>query len=134
MAAAAIFKENFMETITIQRLWQLLQPSPVFDTRGRYEKCSLLWEAMDEAQQKRIYDSIAAKKRNGDFVNPNPCFALDDAMQDDEYAQAKMKQRKPEFLKGNEGGDLVQVRYNGMYKICTRKTMEEFNLEFVRVW
>ena len=29
---------------------------------------------------------------------------------------------------------LVQVRYNGMYKICTRKTMEEFNLEFVRVW
>ena len=92
MAAAAILKKIFMETITIQQLWQLLQPSMVFDTRGRYEKCQLIWEALDEAQHQRIYNSIAAKKQNGEFVHPNPCFALDDAMQDDECTQAKKKQ------------------------------------------
>ena len=123
-----------METITIQKLWQLLHPSAVFDTRGRYEKCRLTWEALDEAQHQRIYNSIAAKLRNGEFVHPNPCFALDDAMQDDECAQAKKKQKMPEFLKGDEGGDLVQVKYHGAYKICTHQTMKEFGLEFVREW
>ena len=41
---------------------------------------------------------------------------------------------QPTFLRGDEGGDLVQVRYNGLYKICTRETMELFNLEFVKNW
>ena len=41
---------------------------------------------------------------------------------------------EPEFLNGDEGGDLVQVLYNGKYKICTRQTMEEFNLRFVKDW
>lgn len=40
----------------------------------------------------------------------------------------------PVFLRGDEGGDIVQVRYNGAYKLCTRATMELFNLEFVREW
>ena len=41
---------------------------------------------------------------------------------------------QPTFLRGDEGGDLVQVRYKGLYKICTRETMELFNLEFVKNW
>ena len=41
---------------------------------------------------------------------------------------------KPEFLKGDEGGDLVQVMYGGKYKICTRETMNKFNLKFVKDW
>ena len=102
-----------MGTITFQDLWQLLHPSPTFSTRGRYEKCLRVWNSMDELQRQRIYDSLAAKRQNGDYVHPNPCFALDDAMQEDECARAKMQQRHPEFLKGDEGGDLVQVRYNG---------------------
>ena len=46
----------------------------------------------------------------------------------------QVKEQQPEFLKGNEEGDLVQVRYNGLYKICTRETMKKFNLEFVKNW
>ena len=133
MAAAAIFK-NIMKTITFQDLWQLLQPTVVFNTRGRYEKCLTLWNIMDEAQRNRIYNSLAAKRQNGEFVHPNPCFALDDEMQDDECMQAKLKQWKPTFLNGDEGGDLVQVLYDGKYKICTRETMKEFNLQFVKDW
>ena len=48
---------------------------------------------------------------------------------------------QPDFLSGQEqdrlreqGIPLVQVKYNGLYKICTRETMELFNLEFVRDW
>ena len=41
---------------------------------------------------------------------------------------------QPQFLRGNEKGDLVQVRYNGLYKICTRETAEEFGLTIVRDW
>ena len=41
---------------------------------------------------------------------------------------------EPKFLRGDEPCDIVQVRYNGAYKLCTRATMELFNLEFVRNW
>ena len=41
---------------------------------------------------------------------------------------------QPVFLRGDETGDIVQVRYNGAYKLCTRATMEMFGLEFVREW
>ena len=40
----------------------------------------------------------------------------------------------PVFLRGDEGGDIVQVKYNGAYKLCTRETMELFGLEWVRDW
>ena len=133
MAAAAIFK-IIMKTITFQDLWQLLQPTVVFNTRGRYEHCLRVWGKMDETQRARVYQRIEEKQHNGEFVHPNPCFALDDAMQEDECAHAKKRQRTPEFLDGDEGGDLVQVMYNGKYKICTRQTMNEFNLRFVKDW
>ena len=41
---------------------------------------------------------------------------------------------QPTFLRGDESGDIVQVRYNGAYKLCTRATMELFGLEWVRDW
>ena len=40
----------------------------------------------------------------------------------------------PVFLRGDEGGDLVQVKYNELFKICSRATMDLFKLEFVRDW
>ena len=41
---------------------------------------------------------------------------------------------QPEFLRGDEGGDLVQVRYNGAFKICTRQTAQLFNLQILKDW
>ena len=41
---------------------------------------------------------------------------------------------KPVFLRGDEGGDIVQVKYNGTYKLCHRATMELFGLEWIRDW
>ena len=41
---------------------------------------------------------------------------------------------QPDFLRGDEDGRIVQVRYNGMYKLCTPETMQLFGLEYVRIW
>jgi hypothetical protein len=41
---------------------------------------------------------------------------------------------QPVFLRGDESGDIVQVKYNGAFKLCTRATMELFGLEWVRDW
>jgi len=78
--------------------WQLLQPSEVFDTRGRYEHCLSLWNRMDAAKQQRIYQLIAAKRQQAEFVNPNPCFALDDALQEDEQREAKTVKNRRQTL------------------------------------
>ena len=61
---------------------------------------------------------------NGTFTEErNPYFFLNN-----------FPEPQPTFLRGDEPGDIVQVRYNGAYKICTRDTMERFELEFVRDW
>jgi hypothetical protein len=42
---------------------------------------------------------------------------------------------QPEWKTGGETDeDLVQVRYNGAFKLCTRATMELFDLQWVRDW
>lgn len=54
---------------------------------------------------------------------------------------ADFPEPEPTFLSGQEqdrlreqGITLVQVRYNGKFLICTKQTMQDFNLEFVRNW
>ena len=76
------------KTITMQDLWLLLRPSKAFDTRSRYEKCLADWSSMSEAQQKRVFKLLQAKKDQA-ALNPNPYFALNDAMQEDEQQQAR---------------------------------------------
>ncbi len=41
---------------------------------------------------------------------------------------------QPDFLRGDEPGDLVQVKYGDRIKICTRATMELFGLEWYADW
>ena len=54
---------------------------------------------------------------------------------------ADFPEPEPTFLSGLEqdrlreqGIPLVQVKYNGIFLICTKQTMQDFNLEFVRNW
>ena len=117
---AGRLKNYFME-YTFDDIWRLLNPQGEFVRR--VNACGKIWSGLALHRRKHIYDTIVTLKAQGKYVNPNPLFAIKD--NDD---------AEPEFLKGDEGGDLVQVRYNGAYKICTRETMNEFNLEFVRDW
>ena len=123
-----IMKEN---ELTIQHVWQLLQPSRTYDTRGRYEKCQADWASMDEAQQRCVYQLLQAWKAKGE-LNPNPCYALNDAMQEYEQQQAKLRRQPPQFLRGDEGGYIVQVRYGEAFKLCRKETAEQYHLTITK--
>ena len=54
---------------------------------------------------------------------------------------ADFPEPQPIFLSGIEqdnaraaGHTLVQVIYNGAYKICTKQTADDFNLKIIRIW
>ena len=79
---------------------------------------------MSELQRQAIIaDLIRCRDMHEKPFKENPYFYLCD-----------FPEPKPVFLRGDEGGDIVQVRYNGAYKLCTRETMNLFHLEFVRDW
>ena len=60
---------------------------------------------------------------------------VDETLWPHRYAATFGLWRKRSWKTGGETGeDLVQVRYNGLFKICTRETMNLFNLEFVKNW
>ena len=93
---------------------------------NRESACRRLWESttFSRAKKKAIMKELTDHQMNGTFTEErNPFFYLNN--HDDP---------QPVFLRGDETGDIVQVRYNGAYKLCTRATMELFGLEWVRDW
>lgn len=73
-----------------------------------------------------IYSILVTKLTNGEYVSPNPYYAIDD-------------NDKPVFLTGNEqdrlrqvGIPLVMVKYRERFLVCTLETMKAFQLTFVR--
>ena len=73
------------------------------------------------AAQQAMWNAV--KDEPDGTVDKNPFFFVQD-----------FPEPQPEFLRGDEGGDIVQVKYNGTFKLCTRATMELFGLEWVRDW
>ena len=77
-----------------------------------------VWDKRSLAAQKAILEQVDK------LGNKNPYFFVLD-----------FPEPEPTFLRGDEKGlDLVQVRYNGLFKICTRETQQTFALEYVRDW
>ncbi len=111
-----------MEDLDIQRakfneLWSQMQ---VDERRwpNRYAATFNMWRA-----RSRVAQESMAEKAEGGIGDKNPYFFVQD-----------FPEPKPVFLRGDEGGDIVQVKYNGQFKICTRDTMKLFGLEWVRDW
>jgi len=93
---------------------------------NRENACRRLWESQtfSRAKKQAIMKELNEHQMNGTFTEErNPFFYLNNH-----------DEPQPVFLRGDEGGDIVQVRYNGAYKLCTRATMELFGLEWVRDW
>ncbi len=118
---------------------KLLHPSPAFDNRGRYEKCAKYWNSIDEAEQQGICQLIEAKLEAVEFVDPNPCFAMSDAMQEYEKKLAKAQKqpkKEPENLNMTAKYEtmvrkvpLVSAAYNGGFGIYTLAQAEEYGME-----
>jgi hypothetical protein len=103
------------------KFWNYFKPSAEY--QNRRAATQMLFEARSEVAQRAIVE--AAQEGGGCHPGDkqNPYFYVQD-----------FPEPQPTFLRGDESGDIVQVRYNGAYKLCYRATMELFGLEYVRDW
>ena len=104
-----------------EKFWKFFSPAPEF--HNRYGATKIAFEQRSEVAQQAIVEAAQEGAPGHPGDNPNPYFFVVD-----------FPDPQPVFLRGDETGDIVQVRYNGAYKLCTRATMELFGLEWVRDW
>ena len=110
------------------RMWQKLYANGA--SSKQEEGTRRYWVTLSPEDQQRVFTTITQKLDKGKFVWYDPIRAIQENLR----RNGKQAIDGPEFLKGDEGGDLVQVKYNGMYKICTRETAVTFGLEIIRTW
>ena len=99
--------------------WEAYHPNEIRFPRRR-AATFLEWTKRTLAARRAM---LAKVKAEGAPEWKNPYF----------YVQ-EFPEPQPQFLRGDEGGDLVQVLYDGKYKICTRETMNIFNLKHIKDW
>lgn len=91
---------------------------------NRKNACRNLWSNFSDVKKNAILCELQSLCEEGRMTEErNPYFYLNNH-----------DEPQPVFLRGDETGDIVQVKYNGAYKLCTRETMELFGLEWVRDW
>jgi hypothetical protein len=111
--------------IEFNDIWQLLLENGA--SHLKEEGTRRYWLTLSDEQQTLAFNNITRKLSVRAFVHYDPIRAIKEN-------NWQAREPQPQWLKGNESGDLVQVRYQGLYKICTRATMELFGLEWVRDW
>ena len=106
-----------------EKFWKFFSLAMPSEFHNRKGATKVAFEQRSEVAQRAIVEAAqeGAPGHPGDTANPY-FFVVD------------FPEPKPVFLRGDESGDIVQVRYNGAYKLCTRETMNLFHLEFVRDW
>jgi len=106
-----------------EKFWKYFSKSMPTEFHNRMGATKIAFEQRSEATQKAMVEAAQEGAPGHPGDNQNPYFFVVD-----------FPDPQPVFLRGDEGGDIVQVRYNGAYKLCTRATMELFGLEWVRDW
>ena len=103
--------------------WKFFSKAMPTEFHNRKGATKIAFEKRSEVAQRAMIEAAqeGAPGHPGDQQNPY-FFVVD------------FPEPQPEFLRGDESGDIVQVRYNGAYKLCTRETMERFNLQWERDW
>ena len=104
-----------------EKFWKFFNPAPEF--HNRYGATKIAFEQRSEVAQRAIVEAAQEGAPGHPGDEQNPYFFVQD-----------FPEPQPVFLRGDEGGDIVQVRYNGAYKLCHRATMELFGLEWNRDW
>ena len=112
------------ENLDFMDFWSLF--SAPKEMLNRENACRRLWESdsFSRAKKQAIMKELTEHQMNGTLTEErNPFFYLNNH-----------DEPQPVFLRGDEGGDIVQVKYKGMFKLCSRATMELFGLEWVMDW
>ena len=104
-----------------EKFWKFFNPAPEF--HNRRAATQMIFEARSHAAQRAMVEAAQEGAPGHPGDNQNPYFFVQD-----------FPDPQPVFLRGDEGGEIVQVKYNVTYKLCHRATMELFGLEWVRDW
>ena len=106
-----------------ERFWNFFSKAMPTEFQNRKGATKIAFEKRSEVAQRAIVEAAKEGAPGHPGDNPNPYFFVVD-----------FPEPQPTFLRGDESGDIVQVRYNGAYKLCYRSTMEQFGLEWERDW
>ena len=111
-------------------LWQALYENG--SSAKNKEATYRFWRGLSTEEQEAACTIIIQKVAQKSFVLYDPIRAIKEAIR-------KLKPAEPDFLSGAEqdrlranGVAMVQVHYNGTYKICTRETAEAFGLTITK--
>lgn len=106
-----------------EKFWKYFSKDMPSEFHNRKGATKIAFEQRSEVAQRAMVEAAQEGAPGHPGDNANPYFFVVD-----------FPDPQPVFLRGDESGDIVQVRYNGAYKLCTRATMELFGLEWVRDW
>ena len=110
-------KQADMPTDLFEKFFKKFVP----EFKNRFTATWYNFDKRSPAAQQAMWNAV--KDEPDGTVDKNPFFFVQD-----------FPDQQPEFLRGDENEDIVQVSYNGGFKLCTRATMELFGLEWVRDW
>ena len=110
-------KQADMPTDLFEKFFKKFVP----EFKNRFTVTWYNFDKRSPAAQQAMWNAV--KDEPDGTVDKNPFFFVQD-----------FPEPQPEFLRGDEGGDIVQVKYNGTFKLCSRTTMELFGLEWVMDW
>ena len=106
-----------------EKFWKYFSKSMPAEFHNRKGATKIAFEQRPEVTQRAMIEAAQEGAPGHPGDNSNPYFFVVD-----------FPDPQPVFLRGDEGDDIVQVKYNGTFKLCTRATMELFGLEWVRDW
>ena len=106
-----------------EKFWKYFSIAMPAEFHNRKGATKIAFEQRSEVAQKAIVEAAQEGAPGHPGDENNPYFFVQD-----------FPEPQPLFLRGDEAEDIVQVRYNGAYKLCTRATMELFGLQWVRDW
>ena len=104
-----------------EKFWKYFDPAPEF--MNRRAATQMIFESRSDAARKALVEAAQEGGGHHPGDQQNPYFYVQD-----------FPEPQPRWLRGDEGGDLVQVHYNGLIKICTRDTMNLFGLQYFADW
>ena len=110
-------KQADMPTDLFEKFFKKFAP----EFKNRFTVTWYNFDKRSPAAQQAMWNAV--KDEPDGTVEKNPFFFVQD-----------FPDPQPEFLCGDEDEDIVQVRYNGTFKLCSRTTMELFGLEWVMDW
>lgn len=111
-----------MQTV-FDLFWKYFSQAMPAEFNNRKAATQMLFEARSIVAQKALVEAAQEGAPGHPGDEQNPYFFVQD-----------FPEPQPKFLRGDEGGDIVQVKYNGAFKLCSRATMELFGLQWVRDW